>query len=227
MATEREATANRRGQSSIQCPACLAGETATLIVIDGRSYHRCMRCEATFLDPDQRPGRDEELAHYDTHENDPADPRYRDFLNRLASPLLERMPDGLSGLDYGCGPGPALAQMMCEAGHTMATFDPFYAPDRKVLEVTYDFITCTEVVEHFHRPHAEFSRINNLLRPGGWLGVMTMFQTDDARFANWHYRKDPTHVVFYRETTLRRLAEDFGWSCEIPARNIALFRKPA
>ena len=38
-----------------------------------------------------------------------------------------------------------------------------------------------------------------LVRPGGWLAVMTCFQTDDARFAGWHYRKDPTHVVFYRE----------------------------
>ncbi len=225
MATETEATACS-SDKPIRCPVCLAGTTAVLAVIDERTYHRCKRCDATFLDPDQLPSRDEERAHYDTHENDPADPRYREFLNRLAAPLLARMADGLQGLDYGCGPGPALAHMLREAGHTMAIYDPVYEPDRNVLEAEYDFITCTEVVEHFHRPRAEFVRFNKLLRPGGWLGIMTMFQNDDARFANWHYRKDPTHVVFYRETTLQWMAQEFGWSCEIPARNVALFRKP-
>lgn len=47
---------------------------------------------------------------------------------------------------------------------------------------------------------------------------MTCFQTDDARFAAWHYRRDPTHVVFYRESAFRRIAERFGWRCEVPCR---------
>lgn len=178
------------------------------------------------MEPSQLPGPEEELAHYRTHENDPGDPGYRAFLSRLADPLLKQLQPGLNGLDFGCGPGPALAQMMREAGHGMAVFDPFFAPDKRPLQTTYDFITCTEVVEHFHQPYIEFSRLNAILKPGGWLGIMTMFQTDDARFANWHYRKDPTHVVFYRETTMRVIAADFGWNCDIPAQNIALFRKP-
>ncbi|MEM6495920.1 MAG: class I SAM-dependent methyltransferase [Pseudomonadota bacterium] len=166
MAAETEATACS-SDKPIQCPVCLAGTTAVLAAIDERTYHRCKRCHATFLDPDQLPSRDQERAHYDTHENDPADPKYREFLNRLAGPLLARMDDGLQGLDYGCGPGPALAQMLREAGHTMAIYDPFYEPERSVLEAGYDFITCTEVVEHFHRPRAEFARFNKLLKPGG------------------------------------------------------------
>ncbi len=168
-----------------------------------------------------------ERAHYLTHENDPDDPRYRAFLSRLATPLLKRLSPGLSGLDYGCGPGPALAAMLREAGHSVTLYDPFFAADATVLAGRYDFITCTEVVEHFHEPAREFRQLDGLLRPGGWLAVMTMFQTDDARFANWHYRKDPTHVVFYREATMRTLAADLAWHCEIPAPNVALFCKPA
>ena len=86
-------------------------------------------------------------------------------------------------------------------------------------------MTCTEVVEHLHQPAQVFQQLNSLIRPGGWLGVMTCFQTDDARFANWHYRRDPTHVVFYRQDTLRWLADHFGWQLEVPAKDIALFRK--
>jgi hypothetical protein len=66
-----------------------------------------------------------------------------------------------------------------------------------------------------------------LVRPGGWLAIMTCFLTDDDRFRDWHYRTDPTHVVFYREATLRHLAGSRGWSCEVPAKDVALMRRPA
>ena len=53
---------------------------------------------------------------------------------------------------------------------------------------------------------------------------MTSFQTDDAAFANWHYRRDPTQVVFYREETFRHLAAIWGWDCEIPRKDVVLLR---
>jgi len=65
-----------------------------------------------------------------------------------------------------------------------------------------------------------------MLHPGGWLALMTCFQTDDARFANWHYRRDPTHVVFYREATFRHIARLLGWQCEIPCKDVVLMQKP-
>lgn len=195
--------------------------------VDGRAYRRCDRCEATFLDPRHRLPADVEHAHYLNHRNDPADPGYRRFLARLADPLLARLAPRSQGLDYGCGPGPALAAMLREAGHAVALYDPFFAPDPAVLDGRYDFVACTEVAEHFHRPAEEFDRLGRLLRPGGWLAVMTCFQTDDARFAGWHYRRDPTHVVFYREATFGVIAGQRGWSCEIPAKDVVLLRRPA
>lgn len=116
--------------------------------------------------------------------------------------------------------------MLREAGHSIALYDPFFAPDPAPLQEHYDFITCTEAAEHFHDPAREFERFDALLRPGGWLGLMTCFQTDDAQFARWHYRLDPTHVVFYRESTVRWLTRHFGWECEIPAPDVALIHKP-
>jgi SAM-dependent methyltransferase len=209
----------------LPCPVCRGGSVAAYQVVEGLGYFRCVDCEARFLDPAQRPSRQSEHAHYQLHENDPADPRYRAFLAKLAGPLVARLPPGLSGLDYGCGPGPALAAMLSEAGHSMALYDPFFFPDPAPLAATYDFITCTEVVEHFHAPADEFDKLERLLRPGGSLAVMTCFQTNDARFANWHYRKDPTHVVFYREQTFRTIAAQRGWECEVPVKDVVLMRK--
>lgn len=194
--------------------------------VDERNYFRCDTCEARFLDPGQRPGAEEERTHYLLHENDPDELGYRTFLSRLTEPLLEKLGPRRQGLDYGCGPGPALAAMLREAGHDMALYDPFFFSDPEPLTQTYDFITCTETAEHFHDPADEFDMLDAMLRPGGWLGVMTCFQTDDARFANWHYRKDPTHVVFYRAATFEVITAQRGWTCEIPAKDIALMQKP-
>lgn len=193
---------------------------------DGRDYFACPMCEVRFLDPRQLPSRECERAHYLLHENHSDDPRYRRFLSKLADPLLALLPPGSRGLDYGCGPGPALATMLREAGHQVAVYDPFFAPDRSVLERTYDFVTCTETAEHFHRPGPEFDRLMGMVRGGGWLAIMTCFQTDDLKFANWHYRKDPTHVVFYREATFRWLAAQSGWSCATPVKDVVLMQRP-
>jgi len=217
---------SRRGPPG-ECPVCLAGAPLPFLSVMGRDYWRCAVCQARFLDPRQRLTIEEERAVYLRHENDPDDPRYRRFLSKLADPLRARLRGLSRGLDYGCGPGPALAKMLREAGHDVALYDPFFAPHRGALERTYDFVTCSETAEHFHAPAAEFARLRALVRPGGWLALMTCFQTDDARFAAWHYRSDPTHVVFYREGTLRRLAATWGWRCEIPGKDVALMQRPS
>ena len=163
------------------CPVCLAAAARAFLTIQGRDYWRCTECGATFLEPTQRPDAAAERAHYDSHRNEIDDPGYRRFLARLTVPLLERLAPGSRVLDYGCGPGPALAAMLTEAGHDVCLYDPFYRPDTAVLEGPYDAITCTEVVEHFHEPMQELVRLRALLRPGGLLGDHDLLS--DRRFA--------------------------------------------
>ncbi|WP_128292452.1 class I SAM-dependent methyltransferase [Afifella aestuarii] len=213
------------GRSGQLCPVCRGEDVELFLTVEGKDYWRCTTCAARYLDPAQRPSPAEERAHYLTHENDPDDPGYRRWLSRLTRPLLERLSPGANGLDYGCGPGPALAKMFGEAGHHMAVYDPIFAPDPAPLDDRYDVVTCTETAEHFHDPAAEFDRLASLLKPGGLLGVMTIFQTDDARFANWRYRRDPTHVVFYRADTFRLIAARRGLTCEIVEKDVVLMQK--
>lgn len=208
------------------CPVCRSPGPQPFLSVGEHDYWRCVNCAARFLDPRQLPSRDAEYAHYLHHENHPDDPGYRRFLSKLAVPLLARLQPASRGLDYGCGPGPALAAILSEAGHEVALYDPLFHPDPEPLSQAYDFVVCTETVEHFHTPADDFARLTSLVRPGGWLAVMTCFQTDDSRFRDWHYRKDPTHVVFYREETLRYLAAARGWSCDVPVKDVALMRRP-
>ncbi len=175
---------------------------------------------------EHRPGQDEEREHYLTHENDPADAGYRAFLQRLAGPLVRRLPAGARGLDYGSGPGPTLSVLLQEQGFHMTLYDPFFAPEKTALQTTYDFITCTETAEHFFQPHDEFQRLHSLLRPGAYLAVMTQMVpgTSPPDLAAWRYARDPTHVCFYRLRTMEWLAHRFDWSLHLPHPNVAIFR---
>ncbi len=193
--------------------------------VESRDYWRCLHCEVTFLDPAQLPDGSVAEQQYRLHRNEVEDAGYRRFLGRVADPLLARLEPDQSGLDYGCGPGPALASILSEAGHQMSIYDPLFFDNPEVLKRRYDFVTCTEVAEHFHHPFDEFALLDRLLKPGGLLAVMTMFQTDDAAFAKWHYRRDPTHVVFYREASFQAIAAQHNWHCEIPCANVVLLKK--
>ena len=114
--------------------------------------------------PECRLAEDRERAVYELHENSESDPGYRRFLTKLAEPLLARMEAGACGLDFGCGPGPALAKMLEEAGLAVALYDPFFYPDDRLLTQRYDFVTCTEVVEHLYQPAEVFQMLDRLLR---------------------------------------------------------------
>jgi hypothetical protein len=207
------------------CPLCASTETQHFHRDARRDYHRCERCRLVFVPPAQRLTPQAEKAVYDQHENTPDDPGYRRFLSRLFDPLRERLTPGARGLDFGAGPGPTLSVMFAEAGHPMAIYDPFYAPDTAVLDARYDFITATEVVEHLFDPGRELERLAGLLPPGGWLGLMTKRVTSREAFARWHYILDPTHVAFFSETSFRWLADELGMSVEFPAADVALLQK--
>lgn len=209
------------------CPVCERGRLTAFARIDGKDYLRCPRCEATVLAAVHALSPAAEKAEYDRHQNDVDDPGYRAFLVRLVDWLVPALPPGARGLDFGCGPGPALADLLRERGFEMQLYDRYYAADPTVLQGPYDFVTCTEVIEHLEHPAETFRQLRGLLPPGGWLALMTRFQTDDRRFAGWHYRRDPTHRVFYREATLHQLARDWGWSCETRPPDLARLRKPA
>ena len=208
----------------LHCPLCCHG-IEPYIKDRRRLYFRCPRCELVSADPQSHLDAAAERAYYDLHENGPTDQGYRRFLGRLSEPLLGRLTTGMRGLDFGCGPGPTLSVMLGEAGMLMEDYDPLYRPNPGALECPYDFVTCTEVVEHFRRPAEDWSRLTALLSPGGWLGVMTKLVISRERFATWHYKDDPTHVSFYGLDTFAWLGARFGLVVERMESDVLLLRK--
>ncbi|MEN8200908.1 MAG: class I SAM-dependent methyltransferase, partial [Thermodesulfobacteriota bacterium] len=118
-----------------------------------------------------------------------------------------------------------LSVMFGEAGHRMQLFDPFFADNRELLAREYDFVTASEVVEHFRDPAADLGLLWSLLRPGGWLGIMTKLALDEAAFSRWHYKNDPTHISFFSLQTLTWLGEQYQSELHLEAKDVFLFQK--
>lgn len=192
------------------------------------NYIQCQRCRLIFAPPKDQPDSQEEFDRYETHENDPGDEGYRNFLGQLFDPLNNQLAPNSYGLDFGSGPGPTLNLMFEEAGHEMEIYDPFYADDESVFDETYDFITATEVVEHLFEPGQELNRLWDCLQPGGYLGIMTKIAKDDrSSFADWHYRLDETHVTFYTRETFNWLARHWNASLTFHGDRVIIFQKPS
>lgn len=151
-----------------------------------------------------------EKARYDLHNNTFDDPRYREFLRPLAEVVRTHCPPPATGLDYGAGKAPVLADILTQMGYITNVYDPYFADRPEVLDRQYDFVCASEVVEHFYSPGSEFPRLRSCLRPGGILAIMTAIYATSIDFPSWYYRKDPTHVAFYSSTTFVWIARRLG-----------------
>ena len=209
----------------MQCPLCDNLQIQAYYSDNTRDYWQCAGCRLVFVPKAFQLSEAQEKAEYDLHRNHPGDPGYRKFLSRLYLPMLEKQPPPAEGLDFGCGPGPALSHMFVEAGYTMQVYDKFYANNPGVLTRQYDFITCTEVVEHLSAPGKTLHSLFALIRPGGWLGIMTKLVIDKTAFAHWHYKNDLTHIGFFSRDTFEWLANRWGCHIEFFGNDVVLLQK--
>lgn len=214
-----------QNEEATRCPLCGEKRSRHYHSDERCEYLRCGVCGLVFVPSRFFLSREAEKACYDQHQNSPDDADYRRFLGRLFEPLAARLTAAAQGLDFGSGPGPTLSRMFDEAGFPTEIYDPFYAPREEVWRGEYDFLTASEVVEHLHRPRFELERLWRVLKPGGWLGIMTKRVRDAAAFADWHYKHDPTHVIFFADETFAWLASIWNAALEIIGPDVVLLRK--
>lgn len=210
------------------CPLCSAAQvrcffTKKIPHYGMREFWQCPNCSLVFVPSAFHLSIEEEKKRYDSHQNSPDQKGYVDFLNRLLLPLETKLKPTDRGLDYGSGPGPTTSVLLGQKGYEVENYDPLYCL-REELD-PYDFITCSEVIEHFRNPAEDFKKIDRLLKPGGFLGVMTQFLPPSEKFSLWWYHGDPTHIAFYEEATFQWLAKRYDWVLEFPTSNLVLIQK--
>ncbi len=156
------------------------------------------------------------------HKNSPESQGYRDFLAPVVKVIVEQFASRQGeGLDFGCGPGPVLAQMLEEAGFKMKIYDPFFFQEfPPVPEGGFDFLVCTEAAEHFFSPAREVERMAQWVKPQAPLVWLTSLWREEGEITEWYYAKDPSHVCFFTERTVDWLASYWGKKAHTKGKNL-------
>lgn len=192
------------------CPLC-HHLTQPFYEFKQRLYHQCGFCQAIVMDRSLWPDRDTEKSRYLEHLNEVEDERFQ----RFVSPITERVLKDFSaideGLDFGAGHAPVITHVLQKQGYHIQPYDPLFFPDDALLTKQYDYITCCEVIEHFHNPEKSFSLLNSLLKQQSKLYCMTEIYQEGIDFHCWNYKNDHTHVFIYHRNTLNYIARRFGF----------------
>ncbi len=207
---------------SLHCRLCLAPAE---VFFKGRhgEYFECSVCRGVFLSPEYHLDAEAERARYEAHNNDVTDAGYQAFVSPVINYVRRSYDTNALGLDFGCGPGPAISHVLRNAGYRLELYDPFFCNEEAVLKIKYDYIVCCEVIEHYRSPAEEFRRLRSYLKPGGQLICMTDLLTDDTDFPNWYYKDDPTHVFFYRDETVEYISLEFGFAGRATDGRVTVF----
>lgn len=208
----------------MKCTLCKA-KTTGFFRKEDREYLRCQNCKAVLLHTRDYLSANSEKERYLEHNNDVGDPGYQNFVGPITSRVQRDFSTASRGLDYGCGTGPVAASLLQKQAYKIDLYDPYFEKHPAVLEETYDFIICCEVMEHFHRPFQEFKRLYKLLNPGGKLYCKTSVFYESIDFNRWYYKNDPTHVFFYSEESLEWIRGNVGFENLEIAPKLIVFEK--
>jgi hypothetical protein len=175
---------------------------------DGRVYDVCHHCGLVQVKESLLPSPEDARARYLLHADDAGSDGHRRFLSQAVVPSLPFLRPDYTILDFGCGPVPVLASILSQQGFDCENFDPnfdFFIPENK----QYEHVFCLETAEHFARPFADWNILNQRVKPGGMLTLMTERYIDQRQFSGWYYKRDKTHVAFYHEKTIQFLSDIF------------------
>ncbi len=190
-----------------------------------RKYYKCENCLSLMLDPSDFVSSQEEKARYETHNNDVEDIGYQKFVSPIVESVREDYSKDHLGLDYGAGTGPVITSLLEKEDYGIKLYDPFFHPYPENLLKKYDYIICSEVIEHFHRPYQEFKNLKEMLNPRGSIFCLTSLYHEGIDFENWNYKNDETHVFFYHKKALEWIKNQFDFSQVEVEGKLIKFRK--
>lgn len=155
---------------------------------------------------------------------------------------IRSLPKPLPGqrlLDVGCGNGKFLVMARDMGWEVVGVdFDGLAVNTARQLDLnvvhgdvfsiadyeSFDYITCSHVIEHVHNPEAFLEHIYLLLKPGGilWLETPNIQSYGHDYFkVNWRGLEPPRHLVIFNNTSLRNLLSRVGFqSVQVPAVNM-------
>jgi len=191
-------------------------------------YHRCETCGFVALDDRFVVDFQTEQKHYEKHNNGFESQGYvamfEDFIAKAVVPYEDSIK---RALDFGCGRGPVLAELLSRRGMEVDKYDLYFYPEKVYKDKQYDLIVSTEVFEHLQDPIKILELFFKHTATNGYIILMTKFPPDeDDVFINWWYRRDITHIAFFTPRSFEIMAEELGLKVlKFIDNNIVIFQK--
>ncbi|WP_434638103.1 class I SAM-dependent methyltransferase [Sulfurimonas sp. NW7] len=192
------------------CPLCQ--NSAGLLYEENQRYFACKVCHGIFVDETDLPDAQSEKERYELHDDNTEDAGYRKFVSPITANIEKDFSKKAKGLDFGAGTSQIITKVMQEKGYDISPYDPYFHPNKALLENKYDYIASCEVIEHFYRPAKEFTLLKSMLKEKAKLYLMTDMYDERVEFSSWYYKNDPTHVFFYTKKTFEWIEKKFGFS---------------
>ncbi|MBI9067336.1 MAG: class I SAM-dependent methyltransferase [Salinivirgaceae bacterium] len=202
------------------CPLC-NNSGDVFYEYKSRLYYQCTVCKGVFIDVNLVPSSGDEKLRYEEHNNDVHNKGYQNFVSPITKAILKNFTPDDKGLDFGAGTGPVISKILKDNAYNIVQYDPFFHNYPELLDASYHYIACCEVIEHFHHPRKEFALLKTLLKPKGKLYCMTDLFDESIDFHKWYYKNDETHVFIFTKTTIEWVKKEIGFSqVEIDGRLI-------
>lgn len=171
------------------------------------NYHFCPFCGFLAKDDSVILDSDKEFERYQKHDNNDnmGYVKYQEDFYQMIKDYL-----GKNVLDYGCGNGHILANIINKNEHVCSYYDLYFYPKENIEKSLYNAIILEEVVEHLKDPVLVLSNVIKFLDSNGNLIIRTRFIPSNVFDSDWWYLRDTTHISFFDIKTFEYLSKVFG-----------------
>jgi len=177
---------------------------------DARDYLHCDLCHLISTPKSTHPQFQTAKARYLHHLADSGSTGHINHLMKAIQPIQNFLKKEMDILDYGCGPKPVLSDLLRTWECSCQNYDLIFFPEPFIFK-SYDAVFCIETAEHFSDPQKELTNINNVLKPGGYVIIMTALYSNKQHFSKWYYKRDFTHISFFHQKTMEFISKKMNW----------------
>jgi len=201
--------------------SCRICKTPSAIFLEEkRTFYKCPVCSLIFTN--ETASQEEAEKHYKGQWTPGKDA----FWSKQCTEILNILNQyGLNKenriLDFGAGSG-EITRGLQQRGYNVTPLEPMmdgYLKDQNYQE-PFDVIIAVEVIEHLLNPYDEFREMEKVLSERGILFFTTLMTNpmmgqpnEKEIFSSWWYKNDPTHVSFFCNNALFKMAEIL--KCEV------------
>lgn len=215
---------------SVPPPCRICQSTSLLFYRDHRAFFLCPICLLIFIT--DVPEKHVEEKHYRSQWETTEPGFWKDQADGILRYIEKhKVPERI--LDFGAGSGELTAELK-RRGYDATALEPMrdgFLKDQHYPH-PFDVVIAVEVIEHLADVWEELRQIEQVLAQGGLIlfstGMTNPFiESPDAveHFKKWWYKDDPTHLNFFCNRTLNKIAELGPYDIDVYEDQVFVLRK--